>query len=453
MVGLDNSGKPNTKEVVEQMQKDALLLLNFISERKEKSLIVSGQMGFEQEDLLRIIGSDAGQVMAKPEDWGRLLKAVDELAFRARPATVESIRFTGAYVGRRYPVDEAATDRQERTVRQLRTFYWIIGLTGIAAVAVTMMLLNQVLAGQMILGRLEQLRAVQTSLYPQFAQAAADLPEGADVCPRDQEGRKRMTEIQQGLCGRQDDLNVKFEVTYLQLESWNITTDRIHHALAIPNWIRPPIGELLARKVHEETIRPAPPRPAQDADPNAPLLSSPRPGRPAEAGLAAATTGAGSGTGAGERDGTGRDGAGAPTEAPTEAPTGAAVRELELQGRWNRTELWTEIMLAGLATYWIPALLGFVGACVFVFRRLHAHLEAWTLEGRERLVLFPRVLLGLMLGALVSLVFEAVNDGATSFSFSLGFLAFLTGYSVQAVFDLLDSIIFRPRTTGEATGR
>lgn len=80
---------------------------------------------------------------------------------------------------------------------------------------------------------------------------------------------------------------------------------------------------------------------------------------------------------------------------------------------------------------------------MFVFRRLSTHLDEWTLEGRERILILLRPMLGLILGGLVSLIFEARGSDVGDFKFSLGFLAFVGGYSVQYIFDLLDGFVMR----------
>jgi len=100
-------------------------------------------------------------------------------------------------------------------------------------------------------------------------------------------------------------------------------------------------------------------------------------------------------------------------------------------------------MLAGMSNYGIPTLLGFIGAVIFVFRRLATHLEEWTLDSRERILVWLRPMLGLIFGGLASLIFEPGSSDIGDLKLSLGLLAFVGGYSVQYIFDLLDGFVMR----------
>jgi len=107
----------------------------------------------------------------------------------------------------------------------------------------------------------------------------------------------------------------------------------------------------------------------------------------------------------------------------------------------RNTELSAKISIQNLSNYYIPLCLGLVGACVRIIRRLDACLENHTLNPNDAMRAFLRIFLGAMLGALICLIFDNGSVEINNLKLSLGFLAFLAGYSVQWVFDLLDQII------------
>jgi hypothetical protein len=109
---------------------------------------------------------------------------------------------------------------------------------------------------------------------------------------------------------------------------------------------------------------------------------------------------------------------------------------------WNTTELRTAGGLFALTGFVLPMLLGLVGACAFVYRRVNEKIETWTLEARDKWQSGLRVLLGLTLGGLIGALFtsgDAVKmEGVT---LTLAAMAFFIGYAVQVVFTMLDAII------------
>lgn len=393
-------------EEIEKARLDAVLLLNFVSERKEPSYqegpgARNGCASWTTEELLAILRRTPAEIHARPKDWAVLLAAVDQLADIARPATVESIRFTRAYVDGGGDVRDDAPGRlsRARRARWLKRMYIVLCALGLLAVFGAMLLLHHVFTGRLILQRLTELASAQTTIHLLTAQAFPEVnpqpPEGnteKPSCGNKSPGRSAM---QNGVCDRATDLARKRQLTYLQLEVWNRTADRF---FLIPNLVfRPSIDQIMSDEAAllYRNLDPSP-------------------------------------------------------------PGGDATQDLQklvrqLTSDWDRTELRTEAMLAGMSNYGIPTLLGFIGAVIFVFRRLATHLEEWTLDSRERILVWLRPMLGLVFGGLASLIFEPGSSDVGDLKLSLGLLAFVGGYSVQYIFDLLDGFVMR--ATKANTGR
>lgn len=376
-------------EEIEKARLDAVLLLNFVSERKEPSYqegpgARNGCASWTTEELLAILRRTPAEIHARPKDWAVLLAAIDQLADIARPATVESIRFTRAYVDGGGDVRDEAPGKlsRARRVKWLKRMYIVLCALGLLAVFGAMLLLHHVFTGRLILQRLTELASAQTTIHLLTAQAFPEVnPQLPEVNPQPSEGNTErspcderspaLSAMQNGVCDRVTDLARKRQLTYLQLEVWNRTADRF---FLIPNLVfRPSIDQIM----RDEAV----------------LLHR---------------------------------------KPDSSRPGGDAMQDLQklvkqLTSDWDRTELRTEAMLAGMSNYGIPTLLGFIGAVIFVFRRLATHLEEWTLDSRERILVWLRPMLGLIFGGLASLIFEPRSSDVGDLKLSLGLLAFVGG--------------------------
>lgn len=431
---------------IEKVQHDALLLLEFLSGRKERAFFSDAGAATGIDALIKNIQEPAADLAKDSARFGALLQAVDKMASLASPATVDSIRFTREYIARSGGGGGGGPPNQPpgaagggggrgptngKEVGRLRLFYIVVGVAAALAVALTVMLLNQSLRGQMILEKLASLDEGRTAVYADYAKqtsadgtllsldqfcqktseppqqsvgapctggAATGTPGGQTRAPEptpaapaapppaistDPAGARNAARLALlSLCGVKSDLERKLDLTYLQLSDWNITTDRMYHPFPVPNWIRPDAEDLIQQEARRRFGNP-------------------------------------------ERQ--------------------EGERSL-LTAAWNSTELRAQTMLASMMLYWAPAQLGFIGAVVYLFRRLHSHLQDFTLDPRELILASTRVALGIMLGGLAPLLFQADANGATEYSLSLGLLAFLTGFSVQVVFDRLDALWATPKT-------
>jgi hypothetical protein len=124
-------------------------------------------------------------------------------------------------------------------------------------------------------------------------------------------------------------------------------------------------------------------------------------------------------------------------------PSGLSYDAPPREREWRATELRTAGMLTALTVYIIPAILGLLGACAYVLRQFNAKIEASSLDTSDKLQGLVRVFLGLVVGGLVGIVFLPSGTEMQGVRLSIAALAFLAGYAVQVVFELLDWFVER----------
>ncbi len=109
---------------------------------------------------------------------------------------------------------------------------------------------------------------------------------------------------------------------------------------------------------------------------------------------------------------------------------------------WDAAPLRTSALLTVLTGAVLPAILGTLGSCAYVYRRLTEQIRSFTLERPEGLELFFRIILGSILGGLLGVVWtngEPIHlEGV---DLSLAALAFFVGFAVETVFSILDRAI------------
>lgn len=415
--------KPEFVSHVRQAQKDSALLLDFLSGRKARCL---EELAKDQppepsklNQLLDILQKTPEEIHQGTKDWVHLLNMRDLLAHKAAPATVESIRVTQCYVGHAAPDVER---RHRHIARWLKGFY--LTLTGLAfgIALLAMSLLYYADNGERILATLDGLRTEHAAVRTQAAQVFQDQK---PVSCGDTKGAV-FSRAQLAACEGIDDLHRRMNLTYLQLETWNRVTEPFDPLYML---VMPAIHKVLeneGRKRMRDPVKPANGQSTASAiDCSSPCVRS-----PCLVIVAAPTPCVGSSLAVAD------NGAGNPNPVPDEIMQ-------NVTSDWNRTELRTRLVLDGLGNYLIPTLLGFVGAAVFVFRRYWTLLEESTLDGRERFLIFFRPMLGMIIGGFASLFINGVVPGDDGFRIAPGLFAFLSGYSVQFFFDLLDGFIAR----------
>jgi hypothetical protein len=90
----------------------------------------------------------------------------------------------------------------------------------------------------------------------------------------------------------------------------------------------------------------------------------------------------------------------------------------------------------------LPLMLGFLGGYAYALRQHDLKLAAWTLEPQDGVHTWARVLLAALLGGLVGVIWT--SDAPVSlggFTLSLAAVAFFVGFSVEAVFRLIQTLI------------
>lgn len=116
--------------------------------------------------------------------------------------------------------------------------------------------------------------------------------------------------------------------------------------------------------------------------------------------------------------------------------------------RWEASELRASAVMAGFTGFVLPMLLGLLGAFTYVYRDLDRRVRAATLMPGDGLHGTLRILLGTILGGLLGVLWTNGQpiklEGVT---LSLTALAFFVGYSVEVVFQTLDTIISKVAST------
>jgi hypothetical protein len=110
--------------------------------------------------------------------------------------------------------------------------------------------------------------------------------------------------------------------------------------------------------------------------------------------------------------------------------------------RWDASELRASAVMAGFTGFVLPMLLGLLGAFTYVYRDLDRRVQTATLVPGDSLHGTLRILLGTILGGLLGVVWTNGQPiQLEGVALSLTALAFFVGYSVEVVFQTLDTII------------
>jgi hypothetical protein len=120
------------------------------------------------------------------------------------------------------------------------------------------------------------------------------------------------------------------------------------------------------------------------------------------------------------------------------SPEGLSEKELEA------SELRASAIMAGFTGFVLPMLLALLGAFPYVYRDINRRLRTATLLAGDGAHGTLRMLLGTILGGLLGVMWTSGQpiqvEGVT---LSLMALAFFVGYSVEVVFQVMDSVVTR----------
>ena len=111
-----------------------------------------------------------------------------------------------------------------------------------------------------------------------------------------------------------------------------------------------------------------------------------------------------------------------------------------------------EYVLQSIATYALPFLLGFLGACTYILRRISLDIANRTFDPNSNIRYSLRLALGPLAGVAISLFFNFPDGAAVGDVKKVGpilaveylsplALAFISGYAVELLFSLMDRIV------------
>jgi hypothetical protein len=133
--------------------------------------------------------------------------------------------------------------------------------------------------------------------------------------------------------------------------------------------------------------------------------------------------------------------------APTEQQPDGIVKA------WRSHETRVSASIAVMAGFALPMMLSFLGGCAYVLREHGMKLANWTLEPHDGKNPWLRVLLAALLGGLVGVIWTSDEPVALGgFNLSLAAIAFFVGFSVEAVFRLIQTLIEGVVSTIRAPG-
>ena len=407
-MGVEPSLASQVFDYMSSLQKDGRLLLRHLIRRSDSGLPELAPVGTAIDGTPSdVMFAETSTILADPFKIAELVTGVDVLSRRVAPANVRSIRLTSAYLGMKVELDEPPLGVKQEA-RRIYYCMLILGLLAGALFVVTVVLLAYADQGRRLLQQVDGLRHSDRDLFaalsivpdtefilmpprPQaaarkpgqpapaasaagptvksapFCHPAKEMPPGSAPTP-DNPWLQANSAKTIDLCRQQDDLSVRFRLTYAELADWScLPVDALHQFYIFST----PPSDLAKR-------------------------CGPQPG-----GLSAA----------------------------------------DLQA-WMSHDARVSAAYAVLSGFVLPMLLGFLGGCAYAFRRLDKKLATWTLEPQDGKHAVVRVCLAAMLGGLVGVVWspdQSVSLGG--FTLSLVALAFFVGFSVEVVFQLLQTVI------------
>ncbi len=127
---------------------------------------------------------------------------------------------------------------------------------------------------------------------------------------------------------------------------------------------------------------------------------------------------------------------------PNDLPPGVDGRS------WKSHESWVSTSTAVVAGFVLPMMLGCLGGCAYVLRRIDQKLSNWTLEPHDGTHALARVMLAALIGGLVGVIWTT-GDNVTlgGFTLSLAAIAFFVGFSVEVVFKVIENLILNVTST------
>lgn len=104
-----------------------------------------------------------------------------------------------------------------------------------------------------------------------------------------------------------------------------------------------------------------------------------------------------------------------------------------------------EAVLRALALYVLPLIYGLLGANAYILRAISRQIDQYSFSLLSLYKYRLRLALGALLGASVSLIFSSDEAATKGIGLSMPAVAFLSGYSVEFAFSIVDALINRGR--------
>jgi hypothetical protein len=382
---------------VRDLQQDGRLLLRHVARRPDRPLAVALGDTAAGPLALPALTADPVEIARDPARLQSLAATVDALSRQAAPANASTIRLTGAYL-RIEDEDDVSPVAFLRSVKWLRRFIRGIMFSALIAMLLALALLAHVDDGrratQLLRAAQAEIQAtyVELNKLPDTAWVSvrpdSGLPPGAlqPVCGGETTppiGRVPAANAEgaraAALCSTLWEAGLRQDLAFLRLARWNARIGRLV-----------PFSSSLF-----------------GADPFA------------------------------DRGASGpREGGHGPSATSPQDNVKVKARD------WERTEIRTASVISTLTGFVLPLLMGFIGGCAFVLRRLDQKLSESTLEIRDGLQAILRVLLATILGGLLGAVWsgdEPIQLGG--YALTLAAAAFFVGFALEAVFTLIEAMV------------
>lgn len=385
-------GPQTAGDYVRGLQRDGRLLLRFLARRSDRPLgtivpVQSNQSGSIAAYSL-LTKEKAEDIAADPEDLALLIACVDDLGRRAAPATVSTIRLSSAYLCIPLEDGEPYPNQIARRARALKCGMNLIVLVALLATVLAVLLLAHVDSGQRAAQQLEAARARVAQIDADLLKLRPDAWRRLDTSEADG--------AFVGLCspgglvrpapGSANTARTPSN-TEAGIQAAALCGARTQEALRI---------DLIYLRIAEWNCRTY-------------RISNFRWGRGRSCGPLAP------------------------------APPMAVDDAL---GHWRRTEIRAASTISMLTGFVLPLLMGCIGGCAYVLRRLDQKLSQWALEFNDGSHSWVRILLATMLGGILGVLWtgnQQVQLGG--FALSLAAFAFFVGFSLEIVFTVIEAMV------------
>jgi hypothetical protein len=391
----DASDEQSAIAYVRALQQDGRLLLRHIARRADRTLAAGPIAGVDSGSSLQVLTLEPALILTERAQLDALVATVDALSRQAAPATASTIRLTSAYLRLATEGGEPPPGVMKRVWR-VRLAILSMMLVAIAAMVSALVVLAHVDEGRRAIQQLQQVKAEQKVNFDELGRipTAAWLVKSnsPDALPPQEQSAEFVAFCPPGLSDQLAPVSPQY---------WRVPNATQDGARA----------QTLCSRVFEASLREG--------------LSFMRLQgwnchnyRYFELGVLFDSS-------CGNAPGT-----------PLQ-PDGRVT-----QHDWNRTEMRTSAAISKLTGFVLPLLMGCIGGCAYVLRRLDQKLSDNALEVRDGWQAALRVLLATMLGGLLGAVWSGDQQlELGGYTLSLAAAAFFVGFGLEAVFTVIEAMM------------